>query len=140
MIRIQNIKTVILDSDYKEVEKKFNENVRKSLKNKIEKKRDEINYVSSFSQAKNRFYKSFSNKGKGREFAELKFDDSNKQYRGIFLVDGKTKSFIFIDLICKENNADHYRGSRQSNMLDAFSNDKNLVKNARDKCLKFIEN
>ena len=111
--------------------------MKKSLKDKVRKKREEIDYVDNFSQAKNRFYKSFSNNG--RQFVEMKFDNSNKQYRGIMLVDGKTKSFIFLDVICKESISDHYRGSRQSEMLDTFSNDKNLIKNARDKCLEYIE-
>lgn len=136
-MQCNDFKIVVLKEDYNNLQKKFGEKARNGLKEKVIKKRKEINKVTHFNDAKRRFYKSFSHNGVC--FVEVNFFGGNNQYRAVFLADGKTKSFVYVDSISKASVSDNYMNSVQKELFDAVSNSGDVYDAARDKCLKFVE-
>lgn len=128
---------VVLPRDLKQIKNQFNQETKEKFKEKLDTKEKQIKQVKTFNQARRRFYKSFSQNSTA--FTEIKFTAENNQYRAIFLVDGKTRSFIYIDTICKDTLSDNYRNSIQNEMFQSLSNNKEVVEAARDKCLKYVE-
>jgi hypothetical protein len=109
----------------------FDNSVLESLKERLDKKQELLNQVDRRDQACKRFHKVFTAGGSGVPIAEMRFRaNGNKKYRGVFVLVDRAESFVFVQVVEKENS---YQRSKQEELVEAIGkNPKEVMDYARD--------
>jgi hypothetical protein len=116
----------------------FDGSVLESLKKRMDKKQELLNQVDRRDQACRRFHKVFTGGESGVTIAEMRFRaNGNKKYRGVFVLVDKADSFVFVQVVEKENS---YQRSKQEELVEAIDkNPKEVMDYARDVVLEEMD-
>ncbi|MFU1780256.1 hypothetical protein ACM16X_02620 [Haloarcula japonica] len=121
MSRDDGFDMVFTEEHEDQVRNKHGEQVLKSLKKKLDRKRREVSWKKNKHELRRRLHKIVA----GDDFAEMSFKAKRRQYRAVFVILEDEQVLVFVSAVEKQDES-AYEHSPQHDLLDG------LEKNRKD--------
>lgn len=130
--RLTDFDIIFEDSDYRQIIDDHEEGLAEKTRERVEKKRRQLELADSFRNVTNRFWNNFGYNG--AEIVEMKVRYQSKNHRAFFVFVQESGDLVFLDVVEKEGD---FKSSDQYQLLQGVKNNAGDVMDyARDRVLR----